>query len=332
MLAGRMDVLQVIVLLLVELAEQPLEQHLGEADDRVERRAELVRHVGKELRLVPVRGLELPALVLDLAEQPHVLDGDHRLVGERPQERDVLVGEWPGVVAPDEDRADALALPEHRCRDGGLDAHHLPAFPGKGRDVRVTVDVRVVHDGTAEDRRAGRARRVQRKRKDRLDAALAGPWCAPRWMSPSSPTRLICTSLPSNRRSQLARIRSNTGRRVGDRARDRGQDLARRALLVERLLRLVEQAHVLDRDHRLVGERAEQRYLVLGKRPHVLPAQQDGAERLAFAKERRDHHGAIAESLGDLVAQRELLARGQQVGYLDRLAFEHGTAGKRPAS
>ena len=77
-----MDVLQVVVLLFVQVAEQALEQHLGEADDRVERRAQLVRHVGEELGLVLVRDLELPALVLDLAEQPDVLDGDHGLVGK----------------------------------------------------------------------------------------------------------------------------------------------------------------------------------------------------------------------------------------------------------
>ena len=85
--------LQVVVLLLVELAEQALEQHLGEADDRVERRAQLVRHVGEELRLVLVGDLELAALVLDLAEQARVLDRDHRLVGEGLEQRDLLVGE-----------------------------------------------------------------------------------------------------------------------------------------------------------------------------------------------------------------------------------------------
>ena len=57
--AGRMDVLQVVVLLFVELAEDPLEQHFGKADDRVQRRAQLVRHVGEELRLVLVGDLEL---------------------------------------------------------------------------------------------------------------------------------------------------------------------------------------------------------------------------------------------------------------------------------
>jgi hypothetical protein len=56
------DVEQVLELLVVDLAEHLLREHLGEADDRVERRAQLVRHVGEELRLVLVRLLELAAL------------------------------------------------------------------------------------------------------------------------------------------------------------------------------------------------------------------------------------------------------------------------------
>ena len=125
--SGRMDVLEVVVLLLVELAEQPLEQHFGKADDRVERRAQLVRHVREEFRLVLVGDLELAALVLDLAEQPRVLDGDHRLVGEGLEQRDVLVGEAADIVAANEDRADAFALPDHRREDRRLDADRLAA-------------------------------------------------------------------------------------------------------------------------------------------------------------------------------------------------------------
>ena len=74
--------LQVLVLLLVQLAEHPLGQHLREADDRVERRAQLVGHVGEELGLVPAGDLQLPALVRDLPEEPGVLDGQGRLGGE----------------------------------------------------------------------------------------------------------------------------------------------------------------------------------------------------------------------------------------------------------
>ncbi len=66
---------------------------------------------------------------------------------------------------------------------------------------------------------------------------------------------------------------SNTGwTSVGD-STDHAQDLARRRLLLERLgqvavarLQLVEQAHVLDRDHRLVGERRHQLDLLVRER------------------------------------------------------------------
>ena len=40
------------------------------------------------------RDFELAALVLDFLEQPHVLDGDHSLVGEGGDQLDLLVGEW----------------------------------------------------------------------------------------------------------------------------------------------------------------------------------------------------------------------------------------------
>src|SRR3990170_3602862 len=95
-LPGGQDVIEVLLLLGVDLAEHPLQQHLGEADHGVERRAQLVGHVGKELRLVTVGDLELPGLVVQLGEEPHVLDGDDSLVRERLEERDLLVRKWPG--------------------------------------------------------------------------------------------------------------------------------------------------------------------------------------------------------------------------------------------
>jgi hypothetical protein len=51
-------------------------------DDDVERGAKFVAHAGDELRLVLARQLELPVLVLDFVEQSHILDRDHRLIGE----------------------------------------------------------------------------------------------------------------------------------------------------------------------------------------------------------------------------------------------------------
>src|ERR1700730_2878484 len=46
----------------------------------VERRAQLVAHAGDELRLVLACLRQLPILVLNLLEQPHILNGNHRLV------------------------------------------------------------------------------------------------------------------------------------------------------------------------------------------------------------------------------------------------------------
>src|SRR5215475_11099162 len=56
-LAGGVDVLQVLVLLLVELPEHARRHDLREADDGVQRSPELVGHIGQELRLMPASGL-----------------------------------------------------------------------------------------------------------------------------------------------------------------------------------------------------------------------------------------------------------------------------------
>src|SRR5215831_3781026 len=47
----------------------------GIAKNGVERRAQLVAHIGQELRFVLACLCKLPALVLDFVEQPRVLDG-----------------------------------------------------------------------------------------------------------------------------------------------------------------------------------------------------------------------------------------------------------------
>src|SRR3981189_2340877 len=62
------------------------DHHLGEPNDGVERRAQLMAHAGKELGLALARLRQLLALVLDLAEQARVPDRQHRLRRERLQE------------------------------------------------------------------------------------------------------------------------------------------------------------------------------------------------------------------------------------------------------
>ena len=77
--------------------------------------------------------------------------------------------------------------------------------------------------------------------------------------------------------------------RVGDRAADDLQHLGGGGLLLERLLGLVEQAHVLDRDHRLVGEGLQQRDLLRRRsRPWLGAQTMISADGLALAHQRHE--------------------------------------------
>ena len=108
------DVAQVLLLALVELAEHPLEQDVGEPDHRVQRRAQLVRHAGQELGLVPAGDLELVGLDLELTEEASVVDGDRGLAGERLEQIARLPRELAGRGAPHDQRTDDLLLAHER--------------------------------------------------------------------------------------------------------------------------------------------------------------------------------------------------------------------------
>ena len=100
MAPGGKNVVDVFVLLVVQLAEVLFQQHFRKADDRVERRAQLVRHVGEKLRLVPVRRFDLPILVADLAEQPRVVNRQSRLRREGLQQIHHLGFERANLAPP----------------------------------------------------------------------------------------------------------------------------------------------------------------------------------------------------------------------------------------
>ena len=60
--------------LLGRLAVSAICHQFGIAKNGIERRAQLVTHIGEELRFVLARLFELAALILDLVEQPRILD------------------------------------------------------------------------------------------------------------------------------------------------------------------------------------------------------------------------------------------------------------------
>ena len=72
---------------------------------------------------------------------------------------------------------------------------------------------------------------------------------------------------------------------VRGRPGDRAEDLGGGSLSLERLLGLIEQAHILDRDHRLVREALDERDLLPAERASVGAPQRDHADRALALEE-----------------------------------------------
>ena len=112
-LAGGVDLLEVGDEVLVAQVFGLFLQHLAVADDGVERRAQLVGHVGQELATCAAGGLELLTLVLELAEQPGVLDGENRLGGEGLQQTRPPWRELPGGLPQHHEAAEMCSSRKH---------------------------------------------------------------------------------------------------------------------------------------------------------------------------------------------------------------------------
>ena len=83
----------------------------------------------------------------------------------------------------------------------------------------------------------------------------------------SSTKRYTAVDKPPISRLARSAMASNTGCTSDGEAGDHLQDVGRRGLPLQRLLRLVEQPHILDGDHCLVGEGLQQLDVVIGETP-----------------------------------------------------------------
>ena len=146
MAAGGENVVGVLGLFLVQLAEQSLTQDFREADDGIERRAQLMRHVGEELRLVPVGGFDLPALVLDLTEQPGVLDRQDGLRGKGLQKIRPLLGQIPDCLSPNRQAAhDLLFAKQRNSEEASITKSRQAWAAPRGSVIALFQDVRNLH-------------------------------------------------------------------------------------------------------------------------------------------------------------------------------------------
>src|SRR6266567_488579 len=265
---------------------------------------------------------------LGLVEQPRVLDRDHRLIGEGLEQRDVLFGKGPDIVAADDDSADALALPDHRSNEPRLHANGAGTDANAGRHIRVVRYVGIMQDDAASDCPTGTAFALGES-----SIVYGGLELFPIWTVVGRHVNapILAQEVDRNHlaREQPLSARQNlleNRRRVGDRAADRGEHFAGGALLLERFLGLVEQAHVLEGDRRLVAEGLEQRNLSLGECTNDLPAQHDCPDRMTFTIEWRNEDRAMAEALRQIVTDRIFGSLRLHVGNLNRSALEQSPA------
>ena len=112
----------------VELAGAAFQDQVGEPDDRVERGAQLVRHVGQELVLelggalqLDVLGPERELVAAAFLQHGGAVEADHHLVAQDLEQLQVVVAEGP-PIAPvvDADGADGDAGGAERNHRGGL--------------------------------------------------------------------------------------------------------------------------------------------------------------------------------------------------------------------
>src|SRR5215467_1683363 len=72
---------------------------------------------------------ERAILLLEFGEKPHVLDGDHCLIREGLQQRDLLVGERPYLISVDCDDTEQRSRPDHRDRYDTSDGVDQVLYP-----------------------------------------------------------------------------------------------------------------------------------------------------------------------------------------------------------
>src|SRR6476469_10685641 len=91
MLAAVQDVCEKPGSLLLADLQRWINHHVGKADDRVQRRAQLVTHASNKLRLMAAGCFELLVFHPNLLKQAHVFDCDHGLVGEGLNQLDLFI-------------------------------------------------------------------------------------------------------------------------------------------------------------------------------------------------------------------------------------------------
>ena len=309
------------------IAETP-----GRRRDRLEDRLHVRRRLGNHAQHF-CRGRLLLERLAQLVEQPRILDGDHGLVGESLQQLDVVRVESARGRSRHVDGADRLPL-------GHQWYHQQRAVAALGRDF--TEPGRQGFGGGVGDLNDPA---LARRQQGGVEVGNAhGPPCL---------QRFICLGVDGRERGQMEPVtftskhrgrqatqqtigvlgnRLEGGPRVGGRARDHPQDFRGGRLLLQRLLQLGEQPHVLDGDHRLGGKGLQQFDLLWCEGTRIGLSQQDAADGDAFTQHRCRESGAGARTNRQGLRRRKVFGvEASYVGNMRRATVDDGASADRTA-
>jgi hypothetical protein len=252
---------------------------------QVESRAtDHLQHVGCRGLLLQRVG-EIARACLHLVEQPHVLDRDHRLIGEGLQEFDLSLVERTRLGASDHQSAlDPVVAQQRHADDGTIARERVHGNREFAVGERVANVFRLA--GEQDSRRQGRPAR---------DRRVLGHISPDRGV-PALGHRPISEDVPIANADRPARAadqrhcgshqRIEHSLQIERRAADDFQHVGGRGLLLQGLLRFVEEPDIVDGDDGLIGESLEQFDLPVCERARLFARDVDGADRLAVAKHR----------------------------------------------
>jgi hypothetical protein len=220
-------------------------QDLGEAEDGVEGRAQLVGHAGEELALRLVRALQLAVLLLDLAEEARILDRDHGLIGEGLDQRDLLRCEWARLgfimIVTEEEGANRRPFAhqrhgEHRPHPGPAKACLRELIHARGVDLDIgEMDRAPFSDRLRVDTALGQRAQLTRELVRPFGARAIPSGACPQHVALDPPDAAMAGATEPRR---PLRHRRQHGVNVGGRAADDVQHLGRRRLLLQRLIQI----------------------------------------------------------------------------------------------
>src|SRR5262249_16371095 len=228
---------------------------------------------------------------------------DQRLVVKSGDGLDLPVRERLDVIALEADDGDHYAVAQQRNPEHGAIAADLLGLQHVVLGISYAiwqVNRFSLNRGSADQRAASRSYRMLKEVFDIVSPDVVGPH------------QVVFAVLPLEEKGmfRLAQARRclqdgiNYWLQLVGRARNDVEHVTDRSLIVERFLDLararlplVEQPHVLDRDHRLVSEGLDQFDLLVGKRPDGSAEQVEHPNRSSLAQERYSEHCAPAAFL-----------------------------------